>query len=337
MDKIRRNVTKTVLSAPFCLWAILNAPWVLSSDWQNWGFQKKRQDMGDSDLSELVQLGEPGYGGDDPDAKKLMEKYLPLITQKMYEKGYNTRDPWTAEITKTIFLKPGKIDDMKAYQIYSNKVTNFLYEELPKIAEYNTLFVPDSINWVIPKKGDNFAQGYEEKAFLVDTMMEYLSYVIQNKKQPKQSITMRSLLTLGSRSQMYLECDKKLHNCYWYAILSAGNNAINAPFSELIPLATKDMAKKFKGVIRSSEFNKLVEAFSESISYLLGLKITDKLKIPNGKEIVENFKERMMRYPEYEYLPGAIKWVRKYGLEKALDIYMTEPNRFLKEIKSLNH
>lgn len=285
-----------------------------------WKFLEQRHVSKDdiSDLSELVRVGKEEDLAEDPNAIEIFNKYAPNATKVITISGEK-------------YLVPGRLSVMEGFKSYCINAIHFLYKELPRLSEYNPDLSPTSINWVIPKEGDDFSVNYSEKAFLANNIVRYLTYKFINDKNEK--LTMNLSQNMKSSSHFQLFCDEDFSKCDWYVILSSGLNSINAPFSEFVPVATKDMGQKLSGQVPYEEFIKLMEAFSEGVSILLGYKIADQLNIPNGKEIVENYKKKRAKYPVYEYVPGALHWMNQHGLEDSLDLYMNNPNLFLKEIK----
>lgn len=76
------------------------------------------------------------------------------------------------------------------------------------------------------------------------------------------------------------------------------------------------------------------EAISEAISYKLGLKISKELGIPNGKNLVESSMVGIDHFPQYKYVPRAVKWVEKNGIQSAFDLYMESPKKFMDKIRA---
>ena len=117
---------------------------------------------------------------------------------------------------------------------------------------------------------------------------------------------------------------------------------IREPFSEIIPFTTihagEDYGKRYGQLARAIA----CETLDEAVSYYLGLAIADKLKIPDGRKLVEESikiyeKQARLSIGRYVNVPKAIAYIAEkggfpHGVQMAFNIGMDNMERFMKEI-----
>ena len=113
--------------------------------------------------------------------------------------------------------------------------------------------------------------------------------------------------------------------------METGRNAVNAVFSEYIPLTTLPTTIKYGNNGFKDEARAADEGLAEAASYILGMDISNEFKIPNGKSIVEET-TKLLSNQSYKYVPKAIDWMKKNSIDGALDLYMESPKKFLQAI-----
>ena len=60
-----------------------------------------------------------------------------------------------------------------------------------------------------------------------------------------------------------------------------------------------------------------------------------RLKIPDGEKIVNDSLKSLLKIvrKKYLYVGPAVNWIKKHGMDAAVDLYMDKPQKFLEAIK----
>ena len=136
---------------------------------------------------------------------------------------------------------------------------------------------------------------------------------------------------------------------YWHVFIGSCMPVIREPFSEVIPFTTIPAAKEYgkkHGQLAGAIAD---ETIAEAMSYHLGLAIADKLKIPNGRRLLEEsirtYKDQaqlQFSKSRYTHVPRAIVYISEKGgfprgVQLAFDTYMNNVEQFMQEINNFRH
>lgn len=186
------------------------------------------------------------------------------------------------------------------------------------------------------RNGENYSDDYKTRVFLGKDRYEIQRIHHVYAETPEQ----RTFLLARSRHiGNFGLCNVQYHEngeLNWYFLfLATGKTALNTPFSEILPLTT---AKVRQAHIKEVGLeNGLIadETLVEGISYLLALDLANKLDIPNGIQIIEECQKKLVHgLPKYHKVPKAVEWMRANSIQDAFDLYMEDPQKFMKRIKA---
>ncbi len=270
----------------------------------------------------------------------MMSIYRPLSTEipVMETENFSELEDWGnseirrlgnqkffAEYTTQVFGVPE--EDRYAYPLleYCRKAVEFLYERLEGLKEYD-------IRWTVVENR-SYEKDFGGRGFIGNSSYDVRWVNIRDLKTGK--IISKTGGTIYLREGFgILSTNPKTHKLSgWFLFISTGRSAIVSPFSEVMPLTTIESASRYRNKTGSPALAmKADEALVEGISYMLAGEISEKLGIPNGYERVEDMKENLLVRPEYEYLRQSIEWIKRNGIQKAFDLYMEDPGKFLSAI-----
>ncbi len=247
---------------------------------------------------------------------QLVQENHDLIT-KAVQKFSDIRR-YSVEIKKQRYGVPENEHIVRQLLEYCKLAESYLYTRLD--------ITPKPVDWTIIKKGDDFSENYNKKGMLGGSVNEITRFYITDIDAPENILALTKSMN-SEQSFIFTESDK--HGLMsWCIFVGSGKKAITSPFAELIPLLVYDASKR---LILESGIDAAIlagEALSEGISYFLALELSKELQIPNGVNIVQETFSNFNK-GRYSYVPKAIKWIERNGVQAALDLYLKNPKSFI--------
>ena len=213
----------------------------------------------------------------------------------------------------------------KPYKQYLEKAIDFLYEKLPQLKQ-------ERPELRILRPGDDYTNNAKGKAFVGLLFHDFYRVQVINKDTTEGIARAQTHTHKGSGASFDIK--SKSDKDYRIFFGTAGPASIQAPFSELIPVSTRQNARAHAKCVGLEDALVAVETISEGESYLLAHEISSKLGIPGGKQVIDKCLQGMIyHYDRYRFVPQAIAWLKKNGMQKGLDIYLENPDKFMRIIK----
>lgn len=216
---------------------------------------------------------------------------------------------------------------------YCQTAERFLHDSLSGLDDF-------SIDWLALKEGERRTNQFNQKAVIGRGSYEVVTVTATNKENPDQKLVKGRVSYIdGSYNRGSYDFDTRTHK-WWVIFIGTGPAAINAPFSELIPLTTTKKRQEYAREAGMDIAIQADEALAEGISYTLSMMISDELQIPQGiqtiqdadRNIIESYKDKA--YSPYKYVDHSKRWIKKNGIQRAFDLYMESPQKFMDQIKN---
>ena len=339
----RRNMIKLVggLGALLALGIPTSIVFLNKGDEKKWVFLDTRShpnyrhlqasDQWEEIVRQYVPLGpEKKIHPNSPKFQEIKAQTTSLIINKIQEYGWDPRGSYHPEVLQQDFGVPEQAVFSDSAIEYIEIANQFMHDQIRGLIKFE-------IDWTPIVLGDNFSDNSNGKGFVGRGSYSVQKVIVISSSHPNERIVIGSTVFdhggYGSLSMAHNE-----NNPDFSLFISVNETAINTAFSEVFPLTTHPvtMAYANRRGIESYRLAKLAdEALAEGISYHLGLQIVDQLGIPNGKPLVEKFREGLTKRPEYyAFVPNSISWIGKNGIQQAFDLYMESPEKYMKAIAS---
>ncbi|MBW3002250.1 hypothetical protein KY338_03765 [Candidatus Woesearchaeota archaeon] len=220
--------------------------------------------------------------------------------------------------------RPGRA---KHFKKYLEIAANFLYTRLPNLPK-------TGIDFVVLKPGDDFTKNANCKGLV--GLMNHKVYTVACEDKITGKYAEAELYHNDQGSFTHQNHDLRTNKYDNWIVFGSAAAVIQAPFSELIPYALLMQNTRLTEEREYQTISVMVEAISEGLSYLLSEQIVDMLNIPNGRNILKQDLESMLnnRPQIYSQVRNSINWLRQNGMQKGLDIYLKNPDRFMQKIKN---
>lgn len=244
-----------------------------------------------------------------------------LFKKEMWEKGY--RGNFDIEINERWYGVPEKPEVAHNLAEYCRKAENFLHSRLNGLDKIK-------FDWIVLRKGENYEKNFNMKGFIGN-----VNYLVRDIKAHGEGLVVEGNHvkgTEGGRGRGNFDKIKKEITSY-FMFIGAGTAAIQSPFSEIIPATVSRKTWENFEKLGYDDAWYIEEALAEGISYILSLEISKELNIPNGEKLMQELYDFHITRRQYKFLPQAIKWMQKNGIQKAYDLYMDSPLKFFEAIK----
>jgi hypothetical protein len=253
-----------------------------------------------------------------------IQNLTPTIIKINRSKGWNDRD--VSLLVKNQLY--GRADNnprySKEYEKYIKTAVDFLYERIPNLDQLD-------LDFRILNPGDDYSKNPKGKAFIGVTNHSKQTVIVTH-KVTKESFQLPHY-NVKEGSVASLNFDSATGEFFYWILFGRGRIAITSPFSEVIPLATYKTFKKHSDKVGMERAIIVSETASEAPAYLLSHEISEKLKIPTVKGIIEQNLEKMLKIdPRYAHVKKAIKWMEKNTVRRGMDLYREDPEKFMQEI-----
>ena len=301
-----------------------------------WGFLTAPVDIekyfyehqGNKNPTYYVPFGHEKYlKKDNIELVRAVQNATPNIIKINRSKGWNDKD--VSVLVKSQMY--GRVDDKRKYSEqyleYIKTAMDFLYKKINNLERLD-------LDFKILNPGDDYSKDAKSKA-LIGVGNHTKQTIIVTHKVTKEQFEFPQY-NVKEGSEVSLNFDSATGEFFYWIFFGRGKVAISSPFSELIPLATYKTFKSHSDKVGMERAIIISETVSEAISYLLSKEISDKLKITNGNQIIENNLELIAKADSYRYggVPKAIEWMKQNGMQKGLDLYIENPEKFMSAVCS---
>ena len=282
----------------------------------------------ESNLTPLIIFGSKIIGAHyHLGGKKTLESIYQQIDAELISKGYTSlkNAPYNLTLFVTYYGSPSKQRFVNSTIDYCKKANDFVHKKIPNLDKRDLKFVG-------LKQGEDYTKDFNNTIFIGDNFYELQEVKAVNKQNPEQeTLIKRAVSCKGAFCQF--NTDKEGNAAKEaYIFIPAYDLALLSAFSETIHLITKKRSADCYGEGIESQI--VDEAIAEGLSNVLSCELVDKLNIPDGRKIINNLNKTIFDKPMYKYVPASIRWIEKNGIQKAFDIYMENPEKFMKLIKS---
>lgn len=257
----------------------------------------------------------------------LDDKNINLISQIMHKetikRGWDKAD---VSISRQIYAVPDYSWYRNQPVQYCMMADNYLRNH-PKL---QNLDFP-KIAWESVLPGIDYSKTYQGKGLIGHSAFNIYKITIKNSKNRKESFTLPYDVfsyPLGSDTLCYL--DK------WFVYISASDpGCLVAPFIAQMFMALNLMEQREELINKFgvSETNAIETALAMAVSHTLASELSDKLAIPNGKEIMKKSLEEMLRKQDDSLIKGAVNFVEKQGIGYVAKLYQENPIEFRKQLQ----
>ena len=224
----------------------------------------------------------------------------------------------TIRITEQCYISPLKHPAAARLQEYCQKAENFLYAQLPSLS-------PRSINWTIAHEGDDYTLDCSQKGFIGRKLYRFFQASASNTEDSAKDFSVQAVRAMsGGLCLQYPE--RKI----WYLSIVSGPEALQAPFSEMLPLHTLPARQHY--ALEAGQENATIadEAITEAISYVLACQLAGPLETT----MIDQTLVKMQQNQHYRSLPQAIEWIHHHSPSAALELYLQSPAEFMEQIHS---
>jgi len=277
-------------------------------------------------LERYVKIGLSLERGSGSLSERDLKEFRHNVIQELNARGMT--DKYTMGIFYQIYGVPAQKKHAEPLLEYCKKAVDFLQQKIPsfKIPEFE---------WVPIKNHDNFSMDFSQKCFIGHSFYRTWTPVVEDKQGRK---------TLLPEIAAYQNSDGGLNSHphrkkpdEWYLFITTGPDALVTPYSETIPLITFETdSKTFK---TKKDMRLAGETISEGISHVVAKEFIDEMQIPDGERTVDWMLQKSLKnhHEVYKHVPASIRWIQaqgKNGPQKALELYMDSPIKFMEAIKN---
>lgn len=265
---------------------------------------------------------ETEFNKEDKELEELIRTKMPAIRSETRRRGLKGENGLLG--TEQHFGRPEEARFAEPYKEYLTIAIDYLYSRLPRLER-----VP--LELVILKEGDNYSNNEEGKGFIGYSLHDVQRVHVTNEKTGEKFTVGLSINRDGAfvRSRF----NKKGERENYFIFFGTGPMALSSAFSEIIPLTTSEVSASYLRKFGFDKYQVAEEALSEGISYLLTIELIKELNIPQGMEILDEIQRGTKKKSRYQLVPASIRWLKENGIEKGLELYMSDPEKFIKSIE----
>lgn len=291
----------------------------------DWAFLHNPKVIHYTDLDMLVRDCVPLTSETQPGDKTLeRQRFYSDISQQILEHGKTLG--WKeleATLSRQTYALPESDSIREQHFSYVTKAKEFLYEQIKGLVPINLELVP-------VKPRDDFSASSQKATYLVSQFYDLWRATVKNKETGEKFVKHLAYNGNGALSRFIEQNGNFIPEL---VVLTQGTDALNSPFSEFLPICTAAADQRYERSVGEEQMTQATEAFSESIAHLLAKQLAKELNIPKGEKIVDEALKTYTTDDRYKYVPTAINWVRKNGIQNAFDLYMDDPGKFMESIK----
>lgn len=208
---------------------------------------------------------------------------------------------------------------------YCRLAEDFLYQNLKGLDKH-------SIDWTVLSPDDNYTEGFNQKGFVGMFLYRIDRIKAVNAENNERNFEFSGVIGKeGSKIDIYFVNNQSIDT--FYLFIGSGPTAITTPFAEILPLSVFKKSLEYEKEVGSLLAQQAGEAITESLAIVLGIKMSEEYLIPKGVELVE--REAKRSDDKYRYVPLARKWIEQNGMQRAFDLYMESPAKFMRAIRAV--
>ena len=223
----------------------------------------------------------------------------------------------------------------KQVKEFAKRSEELLYRELPEMKVFDT-------DWHNVQRGENHTTRFNGKGFVCELSVKAMLMRVREKGTTPP---LASLVSVGDGAKPhsgsksvtnYTEGETRKVN-YSFMMIGVGSSLLCAPYSELIPIATREADGRYSKLVGWEKDSIATEAFSEAVSLWMADKAVDEFKIPNGRALFNTHKNWIISEdapPVYTQVKGAYEVVNEIGPKNAYKIYNENPEKFMQLVRA---
>lgn len=226
-------------------------------------------------------------------------------------------DPQLIQVTAQLYGTPLDYLVGQAFTEYASGARNFLHETISELPLQDLTFT----------LGDS---DYAGKAFITNGvhMVHEFTYLISTDGNEERITITRLKENRGHGSVRDNE------NNYFIALV-AGEGSLNAPFSETLHLATRDVFRDYVTEVGSTVAYLADETFVEAAAAEIAQQYVKQQSIPGGEEhVLAAFENMVNAGPIYRHVPEARELIQDRGLHAVTNMYLQNPEEFMSLLSS---
>ena len=266
------------------------------------------------------------------DAQQLVNQHSPYIQAVLDQNGWERKD---VDFVVSRELRAVPLDTRHVGNMldYCRTAEEFLHDNIEGLLQ-------DRVVWTHVETRGNYETGLHQKGLLCEKQVQIIRIKIKHTSGYSQETGSVGIVKGSSARVSSVPGGFDLGE--WNLLLGRDELIINAPFSEIVPLSAYRAKNNYmlqllrEGSDAYDEADKSLEAMSEGISHVLAKKLITELGIPNGLETIERTNtetNNAQNNQSYLYVPQAIAWVERNGVQEAFDLYMESPAKFMETIR----
>jgi len=303
----------------------------------DWAFLKRNENYPSTTISwedierKYIPLGKPTelVKG----SKEFVEKAKGvegILKEEINVRGFDTNGRYQLALEINKFAVPDDIAYSQSVLHYAQKAMEFMQNH-PQLKDFQ---IP-SIDWTVLREGDDYKKNPYGKGLIGRAYYEVLRINYVNTKHILQRF-MIGESRLYIRSETFFDCVKTGKNWYVFLTTSTPAGIIISPYSETMHILTGNTTCQYAEQAGEDEAITASEIISEVVAHKLAEEGSGKFNLPNGGMLVkESLKILPTKDGRYRYIPQGLELEKNYGVDGILKMYMDNPAKFMKEIKSI--
>jgi len=262
------------------------------------------------------------FNSDDPEFQGLVDIKKPAMQQEC------RRREWKKVAilgTEQHYGRPEEACFTESYKEYLEKGIEYVYSTLPWLERL-------PLELVVLRQGQDFSKVKTGRGFIGYSLHALQRIHVENESTKEKFVVGLSKNRSGSATVLNYDriSDKINSYCIFFG---TGNDALLAPISETLHLSlTKYTQKHFDRLGGFRECQTAEESLVEGVSNIIGTNFIQEMGVPKWEEKLEKIQQGMKKEPRYKFVPQSIAWLRQNGIDRGLELYMANPEEYLKAI-----
>jgi len=268
--------------------------------------------------------------------RELKKKYVPNLESYMAQHGLDPANYGYDFIVRR-YGRPAEPRLAQACLDYCKRAVEFLYSQVNGLQ-------PAEFDWTILQKGQDFSSKENMQGFVGAHYYNlYLARLIDlNKDNIVYHIGYLEQSVTGNMAHFEIKLEGGNFGFEtYYVFIQAHLHGLAGPFSEIIPYTTLRKLPENVQLLGYERAMNADETLVEGMSHVLLKQAVKEFNIPDGEKHTANILEGMtdrnprghsMHHSRYSNVSLSVRWIEKNSVQKAFDLYMESPLKFLSAI-----
>lgn len=322
-SKTKANRTSTRDNTPDTLENKITPQLTFPSEWsflEPWTHEPIKDDVQAFIKTHIPLSGQLALPEDSPELLSIQPTLVENLRLRLA--SLNIKMNETGIITRQDFGTPIRQEQYESYLSYARKAFDFMHENIKGLNPTRPAFTQI-------QRGQDFSKNFNGNAYF---SQGYHKLYAVSQQHGDQLCTAHTVYPVDG-SQVYFKLSRDGTSIMnYHIVLSTGEIALASIFSEMIPLTTVTKTYEYSKKAGMRESIIADETLVEAISNCLTRKLAKELNVPHQEEVLPKAIPDTTIEP-YLHVPKAIHWVEREGIQKAFDLYMDDPEKFLREIR----